>query len=248
VPSTVTFDYTRHLHDGIKGLKIGVIKEGFGTVPEGKITDEKVKKASQQLAKLGADVSEVSIPWQNYSSAIWYSVFYEAFLDQMMHGYSTGNGHKGLYATSLIEYFKRWKENTNHLSGTVKMCIMMGQYIKNEYGAIYHAKGRNLSRKLTDIYNKELRKYDLLVMPTTPIPAPKIPSSSCTREEYVNVAFNMTTNTFTCDLTGHPAISVPCGMSDGLPIGMMIIGRHWDESTIYSAAYAYEKAVDWEKQ
>ena len=65
------------------------------------------------------------------------------------------------------------------------------------------------------------------------------------RELYIQRAFEMIPNTASFDATGHPAISIPCGMGDGLPIGLMIIGRHYDESTIYRAAAAFEKAGDW---
>jgi amidase len=79
-------------------------------------------------------------------------------------------------------------------------------------------------------------------MKATPLPAP-----GASREEVCQRAFEMITNTAPFDITHHPAMSVPCGMVDGLPVGLMLVGRHFDEMTIYRAAHAFEQAGDWKK-
>ena len=84
-------------------------------------------------------------------------------------------------------------------------------------------------------------------MPTVPLKATPLPPADAPRELYIQRAFEMLANTATFDATGHPAMSIPCGLSDGLPIGLMMIGRHYGESTIYRAAAAFEKAGDWKK-
>ena len=83
-------------------------------------------------------------------------------------------------------------------------------------------------------------------MPTTPMKATPIPERSEGLATWTQRAFEMLVNTAPFDVTGHPGMSVPCGMSDGLPVGMMLIGRHYEESTIYRAAGAFEAAKDWE--
>ena len=75
----------------------------------------------------------------------------------------------------------------------------------------------------------------------------QLPDPAGPRMDIVSRAFEMLPNTAPFDVTGHPAITVPCGMSDGLPAGLMLIGKHWNESTIYRAADAYEKSHDWKK-
>ena len=87
--------------------------------------------------------------------------------------------------------------------------------------------------------------HDLLLMPTCAIKPPPLPPENPTRLESMSPGFDPITNTAPFDATGHPAMNVPCGMSDGLPIGMMLIAKHWDESTIYRAAHAFEQSTDW---
>jgi len=250
IPPTLLLDYTRHLHDGVKGLKIGVLKEGFGTsdIKDGKLQDEKVRFATQIFTKLGAQVSQVSIPYHSNGQAIWSAIFFEGFLDQMIHGLGSGTGHKGLYVPSTIAYYSNWKKHANQFADTVKLCCLIGQYMSDNYPAIFHAKGHNLERKLTEAYNKFFQQYDLLIMPTTPFPAQKLPSPTAPREEIISAAFNMIANTAAFDVTGHPAMNVPCGMADGRPVGMMLVGKQWDEATIYKAAYAFEQGSKWLEQ
>ena len=82
-------------------------------------------------------------------------------------------------------------------------------------------------------------------MPTIPFRATEIPAPDCSREEYVEVALNLLGNTAPFDVSGHPAISVPCGMAGGLPIGLMIIGKRYDEATVLRVAEAFEQSGDW---
>jgi len=103
----------------------------------------------------------------------------------------------------------------------------------------------NITRKLIAAYDEALSKYDLLLMPTTPMKAQKMPEPGATREEYVSRALEMIANTAPFDISHHPAMAIPCGMSDGLPVSMMLVGKYWDERTIYRTAYAFEQAGDW---
>ena len=85
-------------------------------------------------------------------------------------------------------------------------------------------------------------------MPTLPLTATPLPGDNAPIPEILQRAFEMLPNTAPFDVTGHPAMSVPCGLSDGLPVGLMLIGEHYDEKTIYRAAHAYEQSVDWQTQ
>ena len=90
-----------------------------------------------------------------------------------------------------------------------------------------------------------LGDYDILAMPTIPFPATEIPPPDAPREIYVDAALNMQHNTCPFDVSGHPALTVPCGKVNGLPIGAMLVGRHFDEETLIRAAQALEQARDW---
>jgi amidase len=110
------------------------------------------------------------------------------------------------------------------------------------YDRHYYAKGQNLSRLLRDHYDAALSEFDVLVMPTTAMKALPRPGAGASFTELVAAALANLHNTAVFDATGHPAISVPCGTSDGLPIGMLLVGRHFDDATVLRAAHAYEQA------
>jgi amidase len=116
--------------------------------------------------------------------------------------------------------------------------------INTHQGRMY-AKAMNLSRKLTAAYDATLESVDLLLMPTLPLKATPIPPADAPRKLVVQRAHEMFPNTAAFDITPHPAMTIPCGLSDGLPIGLMFVGRQYEESTIYRAAYAFEQAEDW---
>ena len=87
--------------------------------------------------------------------------------------------------------------------------------------------------------------FDLLLMPTLPLRATPLPDAGAPVEAILGRAFEMLGNTCGFDATGHPAMSIPCGLHDGLPIGLQLVARHFDEAQIYRAAQAFEQAVDW---
>jgi amidase len=210
--------------------------------------DALVRKAAAALAKLGAVVEEVSLPMHSAGPAIWAPIGHEGGTAQMMIGNGMGFNWKGMYTTSLLDAHSAWRARADELSDTLKVVLMAGHYFTQKYRGHYYAKAQNLARRLNAGYNAALEKYDLLLMPTLPVKATKIPGPDAPRAEYVQRAFEMLANTQPTNVTGHPAISIPCGMSDGLPVGLMLVGRHFDEATIYKAAHAYEQNVDWTKQ
>ena len=163
----------------------------------------------------------------------------------MMHGNGFGFNWKGLYVTSLMRAHDAWRTRADSLSDTLKVTIMMGQYMLEKHRGNYYAKAQNLSRRLRAAYDDALASCDLLLMPTLPLKATRLPAPDAPLAEVLQRAFEMLGNTAPFDVTGHPAMSIPCGMSEGLPAGMMLIGKHCDEATIYRAAHAFEKSGDW---
>ena len=149
--------------------------------------------------------------------------------------------------TSLIDAHANWRARADELSDTLKTSILFGQYVLNKHRGHYYAKAQNLARKLKAAYDAVLERYDLLLMPTLPMRATKIPAPDAPRMEIIARAFEMLANTAPFDVTGHPALTLPCGTSGGLPAGLMLVGKHWDESTIYRAAHAFEQSHDWMK-
>lgn len=239
--------YTEALGQGVKGMKIGVVKEGFGLPNSERDVDAKVKQAAAAFRDLGAQVQEISVPMHALGGAIWSGIALEGATELMMRGNGMGTNWRGLYTTSLLDAHSAWKHRANELSDTLKISMLVGHYFIKHYRGHYYAKAQNLSRKLRAAYDAALAQYDLLLMPTLPLKATPLPPPDAPRELYIQRAFEMLGNTAPFDATGHPAMSVPCGMDDGLPIGLMLIGKHYDESTIYRAAAAFEKAGDWKK-
>jgi amidase len=144
-----------------------------------------------------------------------------------------------------MDFHRNWRNRANELSETTKVFTLLGTYIRRQHGSRYYGKAMNIARRLCAAYDAALAQCDLLLMPTTPIKATPLPAAEAEREEVVAKALNMIANTAPFDITHHPAMAIPCGMSDGLPVSVMLIGRHFDELMIYRAAYAFEQSDDW---
>lgn len=115
------------------------------------------------------------------------------------------------------------------------------------YHGRYHSKAQNLRVLLRRAYEQALEKFDALVMPTIPFTATAIPPPDAPLGTAIDTALNMQANTCSFDVSGHPAFTVPCGLVDGLPVGLMMVGRHFDETTLIRLASAIEAAGNWKK-
>ncbi len=237
--------YTAALGRGVSGLRIGIVREGFGHAQSDPEVDAKVRQAAERFARLGAIVEEVSIPMHLDGPAIWTPVALEGLQAQMMNGNGMGFNWKGLYTTSLLDRHANWRSRANELSPSLKVSMFLGQYFITHYGGRFYAKAQNLGRLLRKTYDDAMNRYDILLMPTCPLKAQPIPPPGAPLSLYLQRAFEMIPNTAPFDVTGHPSMSVPCGLSDGLPVGVMLTAKHWQESTIYRAAYAFEQSGDW---
>ena len=240
-------DYTGAIGRGAGGLRIGLVKEGFGHANSEADVDAKVRAGAELLRRLGAAVDEVSIPAHLSGAAIWTPIALEGLTNQMMLGNGMGTGWKGMYTTSLLDFHANWRSRADELSDTLKICMFMGQYYLKHHRGHYYAKAQNLARQLRDEYDKMFGAYDLLLMPTVPVKATPLPPPDASLALYCQRAFEMLANTSPFDVTGHPAMSIPCGMSDGLPVGLMLVASRWREATIYRAAAAFEQADDWRR-
>ena len=238
-------DYVGAVGRGAGGMRIGVVKEGFGLPVSEADVDTRVRAAAETFKRLGATVDEVSIPAHLQGPAIWTPIALEGLTNQMMHGNGMGTGWEGMYTTSLLDFHAHWRSRADELSDTLKISMFIGQYYLKHHRGHYYAKAQNLARQLREEYDRVLGACDLLLMPTLPMKATPLPPRDASLALYCQRAFEMLPNTAPFDVTGHPAMSVPCGMSDGLPVGMMLVGGKWREAVIYRAAAAFEQAGDW---
>jgi amidase len=237
--------YSEALTGDLAGVRVGIVDEGFGweglSEPE---VDEAVRESARRLEKAGAVVSNVSVPWHRHGIHIWNAVIIEGATELMVKGNGLGSNWKGFYTTSLLDnYAQGLRTRANDLSETVKLVMLLGEYLHRNYGGRHYAKGQNLVHTLRQAYDDALVDVDVLVMPTLPLRPTPIPPPDVSREEYCARALEMIPNTAPFDASGHPAVTVPCHPQGHLPIGMMIIGRHFADSQVLRVAGAFEEQV-----
>ncbi|KAJ8301681.1 hypothetical protein KUTeg_020668 [Tegillarca granosa] len=249
VSMEVTIDHlgpmARTLEDGISCKRIGLLREGFeGAEPE---VDRCVREAAKRLTESGATVEEVSIPAHNQISAVHSVVALEGAYACMTGG-NAGHQWQGHYPTSLQEALTRGSIVRPHDQPlTVKMMSLWSEYVKRNYQCKFYGKAQNIRRALVKAYDDVLKEYDGLIMPTLPMKPLKLPTVGCSTKELLQLSFGMITNTAHFNITGHPALSIDTGLSeDHIPVGMMIIGRKFDDMTVLQIARAYEKIRDGE--
>lgn len=238
-------EYTEGLDKPVKGMKVAILKEGFGHATSQPESDEKVREAAKKLEALGVTVEEVSIPMHLLAPAIWAPIGLQGLTQTMMLGDGYGTSRPDLYVTSFMDFHRGWRERADELSETLKLAMLFAQYCDDEYGKRFFGKAFNLTKPLKAAYDAVLADYDAILMPTVPMTATPLPGPDASREEIVERAFEMLNNTSAFDITHHPALSVPCGKVDGLPVGMMLVGKMWDEKTLYTLGDAFEKSGDW---
>jgi amidase len=139
-----------------------------------------------------------------------------------------------------MRYLSDRRDRFSEFPPNVLLCALVGETVARRRGAIPYAAAINAVRRLRAAYDGALAEFDALLMPTTPGVAGLLPSPDAPVAEQIRATNDMFANTAAFNATGHPAISLPCGTVGGLPVGMMLVGRHFDESTLFRIAHAYE--------
>lgn len=226
------------LSGNVKGLKIGIPKEYFG----GGVTagvKESVMKAVSVLEKSGAVVKEISLPSTPYALSSYYIIACAeassnlARFDGVKYGYRCENPE------SLIDMYERTR--SEGFGREVKRRIILGTFVLSSgYYDAYYKKAKLLQNRIKSEFDDAYAGVDVIITPTSPFEAFKFGEKS----EDPLAMYSADICTVTVNIAGLPAVSVPCGYSEnGLPYGMQIIGRRFDEKTIMNAAYAHELAV-----
>ena len=228
-------DYGESLLRSPAGLRIGILQEGFGRADSEPEVDEKVRAAARLLSELGMQVNEVSVPLHASGLAIWAPIALEGSVQTMLKGDGFGNNHRDLYVISFMKAQRQWRTRANEMPANVKLAVLMGEYASQTYGGQYYAKAMNLSRELTSAYDKAFQSFDLLLLPTVPLKPTLLPPADADAEAVVMRALEVSGNTAPFNLSRHPALSMPCGKIGDLPIGMMLVGRHYEGSNDISS-------------
>ncbi|WP_049935232.1 amidase [Haloplanus natans] len=226
-------------------VTVGVLEEGFEHDASEAAVDSTVRDALDAFAEAGAEVTTVSVPMHLDGMPIWNGIATEATAATVD---ADGIGHygNGRYDTQFMDAFGRARRAAadDYLT-TLKLTLVLGQYLADEYRGHYYAKAQNLSRELADRYDEVLSEVDVLAMPTTPQTAHEH-RTDLDRVAVIERALCMLANTAPFDVTGHPALSVPAGTADGLPVGLMLVGERFDDATVLRAGHAFEQHHDWE--
>lgn len=229
-------DYKEFLKDDIKGMRIGVAKEFFEEGLSSGVR-EAVESSIKVFEDLGAEIVEITLPYIDYALSAYYIVASAeassnlARYDGIRYGYSAQKYEDliDMYMISRSEGFGR----------EVKRRIMLGTYaLSSGYYDAYYKKALKVRTLIKNDYENAFKKCDVIVGPTSPTVAFKIGE----RTEDPLTMYLADVYTVPVNIAGLPGISVPCGLSEGLPVGLQLVGKHFDEGTILNAAYAFEKA------
>jgi amidase len=219
-----------------------MLTEGFtapGMQPD---VARSVRAAAERFAKLGARVDEVSVPEHIVAGALTFPLLVQGLYRGVLCQGGQGSGRPDLYLPGFYDRMARWRDHAQAFTPLLKLVTLSGAHVEREAGMRYYGLAQNQARRLRAAYDRALADADVLLMPTSPVVAPPLPGPDASIAELFVRSSETTPNTMPFDATHHPAISVPCGEVDGLPVGMMLVGRHWDEATLYRAAYAFEQS------
>jgi amidase len=241
-PAEITLvDYRAALTGDVAGLRVGILTEGFGQPGSRPEVDDLVRSAARRFAEIGCAVGEISVPWHRTAIHVFAVIFTDGATYQMLDGNGYGLGVEGPYDPELMAHFARQRAvKADQLASIIKATALCGHYGLNTLGGTSYAKARNLMPHVRAAYDAALAQYDVLVMPTVPGTADTLPMGSPQDIALFGRAVGKAFNAAPIDITGHPAISVPAGLVDGLPAGMMIVGKRFGDATVLKVADAFE--------
>lgn len=232
----------------VEDITVGVLAEGMAAEHMDPAVRDPCEMAIAELEAAGAAVEEVSVPPHEDGLAISLACQVEEIVS-LWESEGTGHFVGGVYDTQFASAFSQARRaDANSFSPTVQHLLLLGGYLKHELQGRYHGLASNLRHWLRNAYDGALGAVDALAMPTTPMTAFERVEVE-TREQLVNRAQGKegrTRNTLPFDMTGHPAITVPVGTADGLPIGLSLVGSHFDESRLLAIAAAVESRTEYD--
>ncbi|MGA9528936.1 MAG: Asp-tRNA(Asn)/Glu-tRNA(Gln) amidotransferase subunit GatA [Terriglobales bacterium] len=231
-------DYVAELDKPVKGLRIGVAKEYFGSGLDAEVRAA-VEAAIEKLASLGCEIVPVSLPHTEYAIPAYYIVATAEASANLARFDGVRYGFRARGAKTLAEMYRTTRDGGFGLE--VKRRIMLGTYaLSAGYYDAYYLKAQKVRTLLTRDFDEAFKRVDVIAAPTAPTAAFKLGE----KVDDPLAMYLADIYTVTANLAGIPGISVPCGETrDKLPIGLQIFGRHFDEATVLRAAHAFEKAM-----
>lgn len=233
-------DFTRLLHTSIAGKVIGVPKEMMteGVTPEVRAV---VEKALQLYTELGARLVEVSLPTLPYALATYYLIATSEASSNLARFDGVRYGHRSDQAQNLMDLYLN--SRSEGFGPEVKLRIMLGTFaLSSGYYDAYYLKAQKARALLIRDTQKAFEQCDVMMAPTAPVTAFKLGE----RTQDPLQMYSTDILTVMANLTGIPALSVPCGFVQGLPVGLQIMGKPMAEAEVYQHAFAYESAAQWD--
>ena len=233
-------DWLSEAKRGVAGLRLGLPREYFveGTDPQ---VEAAVRAAAKELEKLGATLVEVSLPHTRYAVATYYLVATAEASSNLARFDGVRYGHRAQGATGLLEMYE--KTRSEGFGPEVKARIMLGTYaLSAGYYDAYYLKAQKVRTLIRDDFLEAFGSCDAILTPTSPTAAFKLGEKvDDPLQMYLSDIF-----TISCNLASLPGLSVPCGFTkEGLPIGLQVLGRPFDEGTLFRVGGAYQQATDW---
>ena len=235
-------DYAAGLDRPVKGLRIGIIREFFGDGLEAE-TGAAVRAAIDAFAKQGATVQELSLPNLPLSVPTYYVVAPAECSSNLSRFDGVRFGHRCKEPKDLLDLYRR--SRGEGFGAEVKRRIMTGTYVLSAgYYDAYYLKAQKVRSLINADFRRAFEKVDVLMGPTAPTPAFGIGAKTDDPIlMYLNDIYTIGAN-----LAGLPAVSVPCGLSGGLPVGLQVIGPHFAEQRLFAVAHAWQRATDWHRR
>ena len=233
-------DFTRSLINDVTGLKLGIPKEYFIEGMD-KEVEQSIRDAISLLENLGAEIIEISLPHTEYAVATYYIIAPAEASANLARYDGVRYGFRGESASDLFDMYK--KSRSQGFGSEVKRRIMLGTYaLSSGYYDAYYLKAQKVRTLIKQDFDKVFESVDIVVTPTSPTPAFKMGEKvDDPLQMYLSDIF-----TISCNLSGLPGVSIPCGFSsDGLPIGLQIIGPPFAEEKLLQVAYTFEQNTDY---
>lgn len=246
-------DALTDLDGGVKGLRIGILEEGFAEPIEPEVA-EGVLAAVAALEKLGAVVTRISIPEHGQLDRVYAALVLEGARAIHDTGFF-GVGARTYYPASIITAVDRmWRTHGDMMQPRTKLNHLIAELSRRNYHGGVYAKAHNVRPSYIAAFDRALAEVDVLALPTVRTIAPPVeeepssPAASIDASLRRNWMITSTAhNTKPTNYTGHPAPAVPCGKVNGMPISLQLVGRFLEDTLLLRVAYAYQKAVDWDE-
>jgi amidase len=231
--------------EDLAGLRVGVVTEGLGeAVGAEPGVVEAIRGVVEQLRELGAEVHDVGVPEHETAGGVAFAGFIEGMTALLTGG---GNGYhwRGRYWPEIADALAvAVRERSAGFAPQIKVALLLGTHLRRQHAGSVYARAQNARPQLVAAYDRALEDADVLLMPTTPgvahVHDPDLPLG-----EHLMRGWGLLANTSPTDMTGHPALSIPAAESDGLPVGAMLIGRHFEDARLLSMARTFERAFGW---